>query len=224
MSFYRQGHIQPIRPTRCFDATQVEDAFRSLQKGQHIGKLVVRIPQDHSLLTTTKIRGSFSLRPDASYLLVGGLGGLGRSVSIWLAEHGARNLIFLSRSGGSNSPETAALVEELATVGCSAQIVVGSVACLDDVRQVTTQARLPVAGVLQMSMVLRVSAKPLLKALSRCHHLTISVLRRTPPFPRWRTKTGKRPRRRRSKAPGTCTRSSQPTVSTSSSSSAPFQA
>ena len=159
MSFYRQGGIQPIRPTRCFDATQVEDAFRSLQKGQHIGKLVVRIPADHSLLTTTKVRGSFSLRPDASYLLVGGLGGLGRSVSVWLAEHGARNLIFLSRSGSSNNPETAGLVEELATLGCSAQIVVGSVACLDDVRQVIIRARLPVAGVMQMSMILRVRAK-----------------------------------------------------------------
>ena len=136
MSFYRQGGIQ--------------------QRGQHIGKLVVRIPADHSLLATTKARGSLSLRPDASYLLVGGLGGLGRCVSIWLAEHGAKNLVFFSRSGGGNSPETTALIEELAAVGCNAQIVVGSVARLEDVCHIITQARLPVAGVIQMSMVLRV--------------------------------------------------------------------
>ena len=175
MSFYRQGDIQPIQPTTCFDAAQVEHAFRSLQKGHHIGKLVVRIPADHSLLATAKARGSFSLRPDASYLLVGGLGGLGRSVSIWLAEHGARNLIFLSRSGDGNSRETKALVEELAAAGCSAQIVAGSVARLDDVRHVITQARLPVTGVVQMSMVLRVRAEfriTLLEAWTPCHMLT----------------------------------------------------
>lgn len=159
MNFYRQGAIRPIRPTTCFDATQVEDAFRSMQKGQHIGKHVVRIPVDHSLLPTIKARGSLCLRPNVSYLLVGGLGGLGRSVSTWLTEHGARNLIFLSRSGGGNSPETTALVEELASAGCGVQIMAGSVTQLDDVRRVIKEARLPVAGVLQMSMVLRVSAR-----------------------------------------------------------------
>lgn len=157
--FYLQGGIQPIRPTTCFDAAKVEDAFRSLQKGQHIGKLVVRVPDDHSLLAATKSRGRLSLRTDSSYLLVGGLGGLGHSVSIWLAEHGARNLIFLSRSGGSGSPEIASLVRELAAMNCSAQIVAGSVACLEDVRRVITQARFPIAGVIQMSMVLRVRTK-----------------------------------------------------------------
>ena len=178
MSFYRQGGIQPIRPTTCFDAAQVEDAFRSLQKGQHIGKLVVRIPADHSLLVTARARGSFSLRPDASYLLVGGLGGLGRSVSIWMAEHGARNLIFLSRSGGGNSPETIALVEELAAAGCNAQIVAGSVARLDHVRHLITQAHLPVAGVIQMSMVLRVRPKfrKILLEAKPPHHMLTGTL------------------------------------------------
>ncbi|RYP44832.1 hypothetical protein DL768_008731 [Monosporascus sp. mg162] len=159
MSFYRQGAIYPIQPTKCFDAGQVEDAFRCLQMGQHIGKLVVRIPENHSLLSTTKARSSLSLRSDASYLVVGGLGGLGRSVLAWLAEHGAKNLIVLSRSGiGNNQKITMALVEELAALGCSIQVMAGSVAHLEDVRRVIRHASLPVAGVIQMSMVLRDSA------------------------------------------------------------------
>jgi hypothetical protein len=161
MHFYRQGAIQPIRPTKYFDATRVQDAFRSMQKGQHIGKFVVQMPADHSLLPTAKDRGTFSLRPDVSYLLVGGLGGLGRSVSTWLAQHGAKNLIFLSRSGGDNNPETASLLEELAAVGCNVQIVAGSVVCLEDVYRIVQQALVPVAGVIQMSMVLRVSTDSL---------------------------------------------------------------
>ncbi|QRO01345.1 amino acid adenylation domain-containing protein [Archangium violaceum] len=38
------------------------------------------------------------LRPDASYLLTGGLGGLGGRVARWLVEHGARRLILMGRT------------------------------------------------------------------------------------------------------------------------------
>ena len=165
MNFLRQGNIQPIRPKTCFDATQVEDAFRLMQKGQHIGKLVIRVPAEHSLLPARKVRSSLALRSDASYLLVGGLGGLGRSVSIWLAEHGARNLIFLSRSGRGNSPGIKSLIDELAASGCSVQIITGSVTSMEDIQHVIAEARLRIAGVIQMSMVLRVRMRCLLTAL-----------------------------------------------------------
>ena len=42
------------------------------------------------------------LRPDASYLVVGGFGGIGRSVCHWLAERGARNLVVVSRTAGAD--------------------------------------------------------------------------------------------------------------------------
>ncbi|MDI3287045.1 type I polyketide synthase [Polyangium sp. 15x6] len=41
------------------------------------------------------------LRPDASYLVVGGLGGLGLSVGRWLVEGGARNLVLVGRRAPS---------------------------------------------------------------------------------------------------------------------------
>jgi acyl transferase domain-containing protein/acyl carrier protein len=39
-----------------------------------------------------------TLRPDASYLITGGLGALGLRVARWMAEHGARHLVLLSRT------------------------------------------------------------------------------------------------------------------------------
>lgn len=42
---------------------------------------------------------NLALRPDASYLITGGLGDLGLAVACWLAEQGARQLILVSRSG-----------------------------------------------------------------------------------------------------------------------------
>lgn len=37
-----------------------------------------------------------------TYFLPGGFGGLGRSIASWMVEHGARNLVFTSRSGDSH--------------------------------------------------------------------------------------------------------------------------
>ncbi|WP_437562309.1 SDR family NAD(P)-dependent oxidoreductase [Sorangium sp. So ce542] len=43
--------------------------------------------------------GGMVLRPDGSYLITGGLGGLGLSVGRWMVERGARHLVLVGRSG-----------------------------------------------------------------------------------------------------------------------------
>ncbi|KAK2596464.1 hypothetical protein N8I77_013354 [Diaporthe amygdali] len=154
MDLYRFGSIRPIQPMQVFDGANIQEAFRFMQKGKHMGKLVVRMPENSSLLRTAPAHVGLSLRPDASYLLIGGLGGLGRAISTWMAERGARNLIYLSRSAGKGADD-ANLVEELAAMGCTAQLVKGSVTSAEDVRRAVKNARLPIAGVIQMSMVLR---------------------------------------------------------------------
>ena len=42
---------------------------------------------------------SFQLRPDGTYLITGGLGGLGLKLAQWLSEHGAAHLVLTSRRG-----------------------------------------------------------------------------------------------------------------------------
>jgi hypothetical protein len=155
VGFYNEGAIQPIRPTTCYEVSQYEEAFRSMQKGQNFGKLVLQIPEDPALPAAVPARLRTTFRSNATYLLVGGLGGLGRSVAIWMAEHGARNLAFLSRSASTTCSDTAAFVSELSTLGCNAQVIAGDVTRLDDVRRIKSESVLPVAGVIQMSMVLR---------------------------------------------------------------------
>lgn len=61
-------------------------------------------------------RPGYSLPTDATYVIAGGLGGLGRGVARWMVHLGARNLILLSRKGAR---EQAAidLVEELRALG-----------------------------------------------------------------------------------------------------------
>jgi acyl carrier protein len=68
-----------------------------------------------SSLTETVIscscRTSDFLREDGSYLITGGLGGLGLTVALWMVEQGAKHLTLASRSGDSAAAQ--ALVHEL---------------------------------------------------------------------------------------------------------------
>ena len=155
MDYCGQGFIQPIKPVKLFEAAQIEEAFRFMQKGQHIGKIVVSMPQHQEELPTASNPQQLTLRPDVSYLLVGGLGGLGKSVSTWMVENGARNLVYLGRSAGM-SEDDKIFFEELRSLGCTVDTVVGSVSKLEDVKKFVSRSTLPVAGVIQMSMVLRV--------------------------------------------------------------------
>ena len=124
-----------------------------------MGKIVIKFPADPADLPSTPMPRQLELRSDVSYLLVGGLGGLGQAISIWMAECGARHLVFLSRSGKKNVEDS--FFDELQELGCGFQVFTGDVSCIDDVKNAVANAARPVAGVMQMSMVLRVSVSKL---------------------------------------------------------------
>ncbi|KAL6231526.1 hypothetical protein BDW75DRAFT_247843 [Aspergillus navahoensis] len=159
VKWIRGGLIKPMVIADTFAASDVRDAFRFMQAGQHIGKIVIAMPEEPELLQSSQSKPEVTLRNDRSYLLVGGLGGLGRAVATWMVQHGARHLIFLSRSAGDVS-NTAAFQEELEAQGCQVQFVAGSVVKVDDVRRAVRDARMPIAGAINMSMVLRDVALP----------------------------------------------------------------
>lgn len=150
------GSIKPITPMKVFPAAKIEDSFRYMQRGTHLGKIVVTIPKAGADLPVIRTAAELTLTPSASYVLVGGLGGLGRAVARWLVEKGARHLIFFSRSAGISTQDQA-FVHELQYQGCSSQAIQGSVTDLADVRRIVsaTPEDRPIRGVLQMSMVLR---------------------------------------------------------------------
>ena len=150
-----KGFIKPIKPLKLFEAAHIEGVIRLMQKGQHIGKIVVSMPQDQKELPTSLTLKQLTLRPDVSYLLVGGLGGLGKSISTWMVENGARHIIYLGRSTGM-SEDDKNFFKELQSLGCTLETVIGSVSKLEDVQKAVHRRTIPVVGVIQMSMVLRV--------------------------------------------------------------------
>ncbi|RAL03554.1 KR-domain-containing protein [Aspergillus ibericus CBS 121593] len=154
VSWYEEGKILPIRPVRVFEARDVADAFRYMQQGTHMGKILVRMPQDSGQLPSSSIEKSASFHPEASYLLVGGLGGLGRAVSTWMVEKGARHLVYLSRNAGVQDDDKE-FIHELEIADCHVQCVRGSVINLEDVQCAVARSKKPLKGVLQMSLCLR---------------------------------------------------------------------
>lgn len=108
-----QKKMSPAHPLHVFSAGEVEKAFRALQSGKTIGKIVVEFRSDEHIEALVETKMSLCLDSTAAYVIAGGLGGLGRAISRWLVSHGARTLIILSRSAGSKEAEAQELIREL---------------------------------------------------------------------------------------------------------------
>lgn len=131
------------------------DAFRTVQQGKHRGKMVVSFQDKTPAPILRKAENSLRLDPNATYLLVGGLGGLGRSLARQFVASGARNIAFVSRSGGE-TPEAQALIQELSVARVRA--FKGDVTETASFRAAMDQCGRelpPIRGVVQMAMVLR---------------------------------------------------------------------
>lgn len=153
IALWKEGRIGPTAPAQEYSALHISEAFRDAQLSEHTGRLVLSMPAADEF-PAEAVDDPLQFSGDRSYLFVGGLGGLGRVLSTWLAERGAGEVVFLSRSAGS-SPEHVQFAQELATLGCEAKLVAGDVAKYEDVVKAVMAATRPLGGVLQASLVLR---------------------------------------------------------------------
>lgn len=165
MEWQNEGKIRPIEPVTVFPASKIVDSFRYMQQGVHMGRILVEFPVNSMEIPLLSDEVPIAFPKNASYLLVGGLGGLGRAISTWMAENGASHLVYLSRSAGT-SQEDQAFLRELEVQGCHATCVRGDVADAGDVAKAVAKCSAPLRGVFQMSLALRVSDK-LLEPLHR---------------------------------------------------------
>lgn len=93
------GSLKPVSPILQFTMADVEKAFRFMQAGKHMGKVVVRV-DDSDIVPAVPRMPKVNVSSDATYV-VAGLGGICREIGRWLAEKGAKSLVFLSRSAAS---------------------------------------------------------------------------------------------------------------------------
>ncbi|KAI5865333.1 reducing type I polyketide synthase [Durotheca rogersii] len=153
MDLFRDNRLRPIAPVTAYPISQLEKAFRTMQVGKHLGKIVIIPHADDEVKVR---RGRVRLDPKASYLVVGGVGGIGKSIVWRLVGLGAKNLILVSRN--AESTENNSFLDELKTKGIN--VLARSVDVADSVALATAVARIDSSmpqckGVIQAAMVLQ---------------------------------------------------------------------
>ncbi|KAI0817576.1 hypothetical protein GGR55DRAFT_673409 [Xylaria sp. FL0064] len=148
-----EGHITTL-PLQKYSVTEIDKAFMAFSKGSHIGKFIVEYDdQSEDCLSVQRDPFTAKFDPNATYLLVGCLGGLGRNFSEWAVSRGARHLIYLSRSGAAND-EAKSFLSKLEESGVDASVVKGDVASLADVQSAVDSAQYPIMGIVQGALTL----------------------------------------------------------------------
>ncbi|EFY96790.1 Acyl carrier protein-like protein [Metarhizium robertsii ARSEF 23] len=156
----RRGVIKPIRSVATVPVSDLAAALRKLQSGQHMGKIVISmgrhdevVAECHPELGPT--HGTL-LRPDATYVITGGTGGIGLFLAPWMVEHGARNIVLLGRSGDTR-PEVRKVLQrykdtdvEIRAIACHVAYREQLEAALDSITDLP-----PVRGVVHGALFLK---------------------------------------------------------------------
>ncbi len=142
---FDHGLLQPP-PLQLFPMEEVISAFRYMQQAKHIGKIVVTQTTQQFDANTEK---PLSFRSDATYLITGGMGGMGLLVARWMISKGAKHLVLVGR----RSPDEAARekLTELEMAGASVvveQVDVSEVTELARVLHNIENSKLPLAGII----------------------------------------------------------------------------
>lgn len=160
-----KGSIVPIRPVTAMPVSQLAAALRKLQSGQNMGKIVITIDRDATVLaeatsclqTTSPNDGLLST--NGTYVITGGTGGIGRGLAQWMVDNGARNVVLLGRSATTNA-DVDKLVSRYSSSdrGVCMRAIPCDVGCAESLKQaLTALCDLPrVRGVIHTAMVLHV--------------------------------------------------------------------
>ena len=138
MARLESGELTPLIHAR-WPVAEAGRAMKCMQGARHIGKIV--------FTNAPLARGR--LREDRSYLVTGGLGGIGIAVAGWLAERGAGAIVLNGRR--PSEPEVAEAIEGLRSQGASVQVELADVtdaAALDAMLARMDVELPPLAGVI----------------------------------------------------------------------------
>jgi NAD(P)-dependent dehydrogenase (short-subunit alcohol dehydrogenase family) len=116
-----------IQPLRCqtFPLEDAAAAFRFMAQAKHIGKIV---------LTQEAPNSHLAIKADATYLITGGLRGLGLLAAKHLVDRGARHLVLMGRHQASESAEQA--IASMRGLGTRVNVASGDVSRIEDVKSV----------------------------------------------------------------------------------------
>ncbi|KAI5859540.1 hypothetical protein GGS23DRAFT_584878 [Durotheca rogersii] len=152
-----KGEVQHPGPLHPYPVSKAEEAFRLLQDGKNIGRIIINIEPSDVVPQFLVERRPWIFKEDASYVIAGGSGGLGRAIMKWMADRGAKHIIAPSRSGAS-SKAAVDVIAELTARGVNIvapKCDVSSVESLAKVLADCAATMPPVKGCINGAMVLQ---------------------------------------------------------------------
>ena len=151
-----KGAVSPV-PATVFPYSQYATALRMMVNGQHQGKLVLKAPSGGGVGELTVADTRPFLDPEATYLVTGGLGGLGLSLVPYLVMAGAHHITLMDRD-----PQRSRTIEWLRQSSAlqfmdtevDLDIVYGDVAVEEHVQRCVAELKKPLKGVFHLAGVL----------------------------------------------------------------------
>ncbi|ERF71956.1 hypothetical protein EPUS_06515 [Endocarpon pusillum Z07020] len=149
--------IEAPQPLHIFQAGEIESAFRHFEQKDAVGPVVVEFAPNDTVQAYVPNKPKYCFDSDSTFIIAGGLGGLGRSFARWMADRGARHLVLLSRNGIKTKPAEKLVVElrardiTVATPACD----VTNLNMLLQVMGEVSRTMPPVRGCIQATVALR---------------------------------------------------------------------
>ncbi|MBD3305127.1 SDR family NAD(P)-dependent oxidoreductase, partial [candidate division KSB3 bacterium] len=143
-----EGRLSPL-PYQAFELQETGQAFRYMQQARHTGKLVISQADEYGF------DGPIRIQAKATYLITGGLGGLGLLTARWLIDQGARHLVLVGRSGSTS--EAQPHIEALTEVGAEVIVAQADVSQRDQLERIFTDIETslpPLRGIIHAAGVL----------------------------------------------------------------------
>ncbi|KAE8360705.1 hypothetical protein BDV27DRAFT_167683 [Aspergillus caelatus] len=157
LSLISNGILRPVQPITAYGISEIEAAFRSMQTGKLQGKLIIDMRMEDRVMTVLKTKSNFICNGNATYVIAGGLGGIGQSIAAWFVDRGARTLLLLSRSGAKGT-EVMKFIDSLQSKGARVIAPACDISNESALRKVLEewQSQLPpIKGYIQTAMVLQ---------------------------------------------------------------------
>ncbi|OTB01304.1 hypothetical protein M426DRAFT_14612 [Hypoxylon sp. CI-4A] len=151
IELHRLGKVK-LMPSTVFDVADTTKAFQYLSSPNNIGQVIVSLEDPMTYITAAPPKFETVFDANKAYLLIGCLGGLGRSLSSWMLTRGARNFVFLGRSGCDRT-SSMELVNRLKARGAQVHVIRGDVTDIADVKKVVAVCSgTPIGGVVHAAM------------------------------------------------------------------------
>ncbi|KAI1502213.1 hypothetical protein F5X99DRAFT_427602 [Biscogniauxia marginata] len=153
----KSGNGGPMYPIQTYSISDMEKAMRKMQSGLHVGKLVLVPRAGDEVNVIARPRPLSFAGSDSTYLIAGGLGGIGRAITSWMIENCAKNILLVSRNAESH-PDAVELVQTAKAEGVNIHVrncdVSSEEALLKLLKYCTSVSLPPIRGVINGAMVL----------------------------------------------------------------------